>query len=177
MEKGIHRSKGSTNEIFNIFTNFRQLNINGHFKKTKKSSRLLYLYRNSRELFFCKITDCKLPFFPRFLSVVIMISILPLRRFYVIKTAWFRFWIFYCLLSLCYMLFYYKLQEVVWCAEKKIRQLSHLRDFLLTQLSSLCFLRKSSLKFSILLFVFLLSEIVTVHFIFVYVTISRTDYH
>lgn len=105
MEKGIHRSKGSTNAIFNIFTNFRQLNINGHFKKTKKSSRLLYLYRNSRELFFCKITDCKLPFFPRFLSVVIMISILPLLRFYVIKTAWFRFWIFYCLLSLCYCYF------------------------------------------------------------------------
>ena len=105
MEKRIHRSKGSTNEIFNIFTNFRQLNINGHFKKTKKSSRLLYLYRNSRELFFCKITDCKLPFFPRFLSVVIMISILPLLRFYVIKTAWFRFWIFYCLLSLCYCYF------------------------------------------------------------------------
>ena len=63
------------------------------------------------------------------------------------------------------------------CRKKKIRQLSHLRDFLLTQLSSLCFLTKSSLKFSIFLFVFLLSEIVTVHFIFVYVTISRTDYH
>ena len=60
---------------------------------------------------------------------------------------------------------------------KKIRQLSHFRDFLLTQLSSFCFLTKSSLKFSIFLFVFLLSEIVTVHFIFVYVTISRTDYH
>lgn len=61
------------------------------------------------------------------------------------------------------LLFYFKLQKVVWGAEKKIRQLSHLRDFLLTQLSSLCFLTKSSLKFSILLFVFLLSEIVTVH--------------
>lgn len=177
MEKGIHRSKGSTNAIFNIFTNFRQLNINGHFKKTKKSSRLLYLYRNSRELFFCKITDCKLPFFPRFLSVVIMISILPLRRFYVIKTAWFRFWIFYCLLSLCYCYFITNSKKSFDVPKKKIWQLSHLCDFLLTQLSSSCFLTKSSLKFSILLFVFLLSEIVTVHFIFVYVTISRTDYH